>query len=134
MTDQRLDLSAKFVPPEPAGLVRARLLDGLAHRVGLVLAPAGHGKTTLLGQVASRFDGAVAWYRIDRSDRNPLELITRMGRILAKLVPGPGGEPADRVGCTSFEQLAEILDAVPAGQALLVLDDFHVIAGTESER
>jgi DNA-binding SARP family transcriptional activator/tetratricopeptide (TPR) repeat protein len=130
MTDQRLDLSAKFVPPEPTGLVRGRLMDRLTQRVGVVLAPAGHGKTTLLGQFAANFGGAVAWYRIDVGDRNPLDLATRMGRVLLKL--NPGGAPDG--GGTSFESLATILDAIPAtSDALLVLDDFHVIAGTESE-
>jgi len=130
MTGQRLDLSAKFVPPEPTGLVRRRLLDRLTHRVGLVLAPAGHGKTTLLGQVAANVGGAVAWYRIDAGDRNPAELTARMGRVLLKLCPGPVPDG----GFTSFEQLAAALDAIPStANALLVLDDFHIIAGTESE-
>ncbi|HST82960.1 MAG TPA: BTAD domain-containing putative transcriptional regulator [Kineosporiaceae bacterium] len=130
MTDQRLDLSAKFVPPEPTGLVRGRLMDRLTQRVGVVLAPAGHGKTTLLGQFAANFGGAVAWYRIDVGDRNPIDLATRMGRVLLKL--SPGGAPDG--GDSSFESLATILDTIPpTSDALLVLDDFHVIAGTESE-
>jgi len=130
MVDQRLDLSAKFVPPEPTGLVRGRLLDRLTQRMGLVLAPAGHGKTTLLGQFASDFAGAVAWYRIDAGDRNPAELTARLGRVLLKLCPGPVPDG----GFTSFEQLAALLDTIPSsGPALLVLDDFHAIAGTESE-
>jgi DNA-binding SARP family transcriptional activator len=130
MNDQRLDLSAKFVPPEVAGLVRNRLLDRLTQRVGLVLAPAGHGKTTLLGQYAANFNGPVAWYRIDAGDRNPAELTARMGRVLLKLGTG---NPEHRPG-TSFGHLTAALESIPpAPNALLVLDDFHVIAGTESE-
>jgi ATP/maltotriose-dependent transcriptional regulator MalT len=67
--EQRLDLSAKFSPPTPAGLVRSRLLDLAAHRVVLVLGPAGHGKTTLLGQIAAQFAETVVWYRIDATPR-----------------------------------------------------------------
>ncbi|HVN11599.1 MAG TPA: BTAD domain-containing putative transcriptional regulator [Kineosporiaceae bacterium] len=131
MTGQRLDLTAKFVPPEPAGLVRARLLDVAAHRVGLVLAPAGHGKTTLLAQIASRFTGAAAWYRIDAADRNPGELSGRIGRVLVKRF----GADGDGGVFHSFDQVAAALDALPAaGELLLVLDDFHMIAGSESER
>jgi DNA-binding SARP family transcriptional activator len=131
MPDPRLDLSAKFIPPEPVGLFRGRLLDVVGHRVGVVLAPAGHGKTTLLGQVASRFEGPVAWYRMDAGDRNASELPTRIGRILLKLWSGE----VDLREFDSFDQVAAALDALPGcGELLLVLDDFHAIAGSESER
>ena len=133
MNDQRLDLSAKFVPPEAAGLVRTRLLDRLSQRVGLVLAPAGHGKTTLLGQFASQFSGSVAWYRMDPGDRDPAELIARIGRVLLKLGTA-APESVSEKGFTSFDQLSAALDGIPpTPDALLILDDFHVIAGTESE-
>ena len=120
----RLDLSAKFAPPAPAGLARGRLLDLAAHRVVLVLAPAGHGKTTLLGQIASRFPGTVVWYRIDAADRDPAELAGRIGRALGKA--GLAGD------CRSFDDVAAALDA--AGRdLLLVFDDFHAVAGSEAE-
>jgi DNA-binding SARP family transcriptional activator/tetratricopeptide (TPR) repeat protein len=131
LTGQRLDLTAKFVPPEPAGLFRGRLLDLAAQRVGLVLAPAGHGKTTLLGHIASRFPGSAAWYRIDTADRNPVEFAPRIGRVLVRLfTPDGDGGTFD-----SFDQVAATLEAMPGeGTFLLVLDDFHLIAGSESER
>ena len=120
----RLDLSAKFAPPAPAGLARGRLLDLAAHRVVLVLAPAGHGKTTLLGQIASRFPGTVVWYRIDAADRDPAELAGRIGRALGKA--GLAGD------CRSFDDVAAALDA--AGRdLLLVFDDFHAVAGSAAE-
>jgi DNA-binding SARP family transcriptional activator len=120
----RLDVSAKFAPPAPAGLARGRLLDLGAHRVVLVLAPAGHGKTTLLGQIASRFPGTVVWYRIDAADRDPAELARRIGRALGKA--GLAGD------CRSFDDVAAALDA--AGRdLLLVFDDFHAVAGSAAE-
>ena len=124
MGEGRLDLSAKFAPPAPAGLARGRLLDLAAHRVVLVLAPAGHGKTTLLGQIASRFPGTVVWYRIDAADRDPAELAGRIGRALGKA--GLAGD------CRSFDDVAAALDA--AGRdLLLVFDDFHAVAGSAAE-
>ncbi|HEX5811282.1 MAG TPA: hypothetical protein VFY38_04210, partial [Pseudonocardia sp.] len=124
MGEGRLDLSAKFAPPAPGGLARGRLLDLAAHRVVLVLAPAGHGKTTLLGQIASRFPGTVVWYRIDAADRDPAELAARIGRALGKA--GLAGD------CRSFDDVAAALDA--AGRdLLLVFDDFHAVAGSEAE-
>ena len=122
----RLDLSAKFAPPAPAGLARGRLLDLGAHRVVLALAPAGHGKTTLLGQIASRFPGTVVWYRIDAADRDPGELAGRIGRALGRV--GAAG-----AACRSFDDVAAALDA--AGRdMLLVFDDFHAVAGSEAEQ
>jgi len=122
----RLDLSAKFAPPAPAGLARSRLLDLAAHRVVLVLAPAGHGKTTLLGQIASRFAGTVVWYRIDAADRDPQQLAGRIGRALGRV--GLAGAE-----CWSFEDVAAALDA--AGRdMLLVFDDFHAVAGSAAEQ
>ena len=124
MGEGRLDLSAKFAPPAPAGLARGRLLDLAAHRVVLVLAPAGHGKTTLLGQIASRFPGTVVWYRIDAADRDPAELAGRIGRALGKA--GLAGD------CRSFDDVAAALDT--AGRdLLLVFDDFHAVAGSAAE-
>lgn len=126
----RLDLSPKYLPPQITGLQRGRLLDIAAHRVGLVLAPAGHGKTTLLGQVAARFDGAVAWYRIDAADRDPVGLAGRIGRVLCK-VAGADRPPA---AFTSFDEVAAAADRLPATRdTMLVLDDFHAIADSESE-
>jgi len=135
MSDRRLDLSAKFGPPRSGGLVRTRLFDLCDHRVGLILAPAGHGKTTLLGQLAADFDGAVVWYRVDADDRNPAELAERMGSSLFRFVAPGTGMPGEPVDAHSLERLALMLNAVPdPGPVLLILDDFHVIAGTDSER
>ncbi len=50
-------LSAKVVAPARVGLVRERLFAVAESRLGLVLAPAGYGKTRLLAQVADAFDG-----------------------------------------------------------------------------
>jgi ATP/maltotriose-dependent transcriptional regulator MalT len=122
----RLDLSAKFAPPAPAGLARSRLLDLAAHRVVLVLAPAGHGKTTLLGQIASRFAGTVVWYRIDAADRDPQQLAGRIGRALSRV--GLAGAE-----CRSFEDVAAASDA-GGRDMLLVFDDFHAVAGSAAEQ
>ena len=130
MGDGRLDLSAKFAPPVPAGLARSRLLDLAAHRVVLVLAPAGHGKTTLLGQIASRFPGPVVWYRIDAADRDPDELAGRVGRALGRVGVG-------EATCRSFDDVAAALDTTGLDTAgremLLVFDDFHAVAGSAAE-
>ncbi len=129
----RSGLTAKVLPPEPAGLVRERLLKAAATRLVVVVAPAGHGKTTLLGQIAASFDGPVAWYRLDSWDRGADAFATRIApSVLAALVGADTGPvPPEHL---SVEQLAPRLGQVlgPA-RGLLVLDDVHEVTGTETE-
>jgi ATP/maltotriose-dependent transcriptional regulator MalT len=60
-------VGAKVRVPRVTALVRERLnhtLDGVwQHGLGLVVAPAGSGKTTALAQFAATVDAPVAWYR-----------------------------------------------------------------------
>jgi DNA-binding SARP family transcriptional activator len=132
MADHRLDLAPKFVPPGPSGLLRERLLSVGDRRVGVVLAPAGHGKTTLLGQVAARFGGDVAWYRLDAADRRPDRLAAGVARTLLRPL---GLAPEAEAALSSLDDVAAALDRLrPARRVLLVLDDFHEVAGGEAER
>ena len=86
-----LVVAAKDGPPPAGGLVRERLATPPDARVVLVVAPAGHGKTTLLAQLAARANGPVVWYRVDGDDRNAPALLARLGPALlaATGVPGP---------------------------------------------
>jgi len=126
MTRGRLRLSAKAIAPAQVGLVRERLFTVAQSRLGLVVAPAGYGKTRLLTQVADRFEGAVCWYRADAADRVPALLMAKLGAALLRSLEAPAG-------AASWEQ---VLDAVAAARQkiLLVVDDFHELEGTESEQ
>src|SRR4029079_10683001 len=65
-------------------LARYRLLDWLAakvhHRVILILADAGYGKTTLLADFSQRTRLRTLWYRLDDEDR---DLISFLRPLLA---------------------------------------------------
>jgi DNA-binding SARP family transcriptional activator len=139
MDGHRLDLAPKFASPDPTGLLRERLLAVGSRRVGVVLAPAGHGKTTLLGHVAARFDGDVAWYRLDAGDRRADRLAAGIARTLRPLGADPAVLPAvkDQAAdaAATLDDVAAALDrARPRRPLLLVLDDFHEVAGGEAER
>jgi ATP/maltotriose-dependent transcriptional regulator MalT len=121
----RLDRLGEVRAAAPAGLARGRLLDLAAHRVVLVLAPAGHGKTTLLGQIASRFP---------RHRR----VGTGSTRRTATPPSWPGGSaahwarPAWRA--TAGRSTTSRPHSTPAGRdLLLVFDDFHAVAGSAAE-
>jgi DNA-binding SARP family transcriptional activator len=124
----RVGLIAKVLPPDPSGLVRERLLRLTSGRVALVVAPAGHGKTTLLSQAAAAFEGAVAWYRLDAQDRAPGAFL---GHVLTSVLRSFG---AAREQPGSVEAaLAAVETVVGDGRALLMIDDFHEVTGSPTE-
>ncbi|PZF98615.1 BTAD domain-containing putative transcriptional regulator [Micromonospora endophytica] len=89
------------------GLVRARLITSLSVRprsLGLVVAPGGCGKTTLLTQYADRVDGPVSWLRIEPADADPARVLARVD---AARPEGHGG--------------------------LLIVDDLHLVEGSPGE-
>jgi DNA-binding SARP family transcriptional activator len=119
-------LSAKAIAPAQVGLIRERLFTVTEGRLGLVLAPAGYGKTRLLAQAADMFDGAVCWYRADSTDREPTLFIAKLGDALLRSLE-------ISAGATSWEQVLGTVEAARE-TVLLVVDDFHELEGSESEQ
>lgn len=129
-----------FVPPQRHQAVErprltAKLVEGerAGRKLTLISAPAGFGKTTLLGQwiaVTSQRDPAmgVAWLSLEESDNDP-------ARFLAYLIAAlQQADPAISVGDPSDQQPVEAaLTAIVNGvsqsdqKILLVLDDFQLI-------
>ncbi|MFI7495791.1 BTAD domain-containing putative transcriptional regulator [Kocuria sp. M4R2S49] len=115
-------------PPCADGLVRERLvrrLDAvLSARLGLVVAPHGTGKTTLLAHWAAHRPEPLVWHRVDPADAHPERLLAGLAGEVATLLNGP--EPRGTAELASL--------AARAGRPLLiVLDDVHLIAGTPAE-
>ena len=79
-------------------LARDRLLDWLAakihHRVILVLADAGYGKTTLLADFSRRTRLRTLWYRLDEDDRDWISFLSHL--VAAGREHDPGVRPDDR--------------------------------------
>ena len=122
---------AKVRAPRVKALARERLDECLArlwdHRLGLVIAPAGSGKTTLLGQFAATTDAPVAWYRPDAADVGERALLLHLHRAYTTAL-GPVGDAWDTVA-----DAAGALDRVADRPVALVVDDLHVLEGTEAE-
>ncbi|WP_371688644.1 LuxR C-terminal-related transcriptional regulator [Micromonospora sp. KC207] len=135
-------------PPEPV-LVRPRLLrrldEGATGPLTLVSAPAGWGKTTLLGSWARTVEPAPAWVSVEAGDTGARlwSYLAVALRVAAERAPDPGG-PQDRTDPVGpplpgpgvadqpprpdqLEGLAAAL-AAREGPVLLVLDDVHRIA------
>ncbi|MFI7433970.1 helix-turn-helix transcriptional regulator [Micromonospora haikouensis] len=123
-------LASRLAPaplPEPV-LVRPRLLrllgEGAAGALTLVAAPAGWGKTTLLGSWARTVEPAPAWVSVEAGDTG-----ARLWSYLtAALHPhAPDGPPGDPPRPDRLELLAAAL-AARERPVLLVLDDVHRVA------
>ncbi len=151
-------LATKLSPPpvRPSAVARYRLHDQLRqvtrHRLVLVSAPAGSGKTTVLSAWAATFPGRrgvddgrvpaatpvpapppIAWLSLDDGDNDPTSFWTYCVAALDTLRPGIGdaarallssAQPASPH--TVLTVLINALSALPA-DVVLVLDDYHLI-------
>jgi LuxR family maltose regulon positive regulatory protein len=119
----------------PRPRLAERLDEGLASGLMLVCAPAGYGKTVLLADWARRGPHPVAWLSLDVGDNDPARFWRHGVAALDRSRPGL----AERVGPllgppapASYEGLVtalinELAAGSDADQALLVLDDYHLI-------
>ncbi|MFF3856520.1 LuxR C-terminal-related transcriptional regulator [Micromonospora sp. NPDC002575] len=126
-------LASRLAPtplPEPV-LVRPRLLrrldEGAAGALTLVTAPAGWGKTTLLGSWARTVEPAPAWVSVEAGDTGA-RLWAYLTTALRPADPhAPAGPPGDPSRPDRLELLAAAL-AARERPVLLVLDDVHRVA------
>ena len=135
-------LATKLHIPRRRSLVpRPRLSERLDRggeaRLTLLSAPAGFGKTTLLTEWLAAADGrSTAWLSLDPRDNDPVIFWTYLLSALQTTAPGVGadalallGEPHASIDDV-LATLVNDLDAVPH-DAVLVLDDYHVITARE---
>lgn len=116
---------------------RDRILERIAgadHRLVVVQAAAGFGKSTLLGQWASRVEGsgaAVAWLNLDEDDREPDQFVAYLVEALRRAVARRTADSAEAfasyAGLPARAAVAAVIHEVERREApvLLVLDDYH---------
>jgi len=125
-------------PPVPDRMVaRPRLLELLSgragHRVTLISAPAGYGKTSLALQCLDAWAGKVAWLSLDETDRDP----ERFARYLIEALCGLSDDGFRRSRALleartapPWPYFSEVLVADLEGlsePAVLALEDYHLI-------
>lgn len=136
-------------PPRPGGVSRPRLLQRLdealrlGHRMTLLSAPAGYGKTTLLSAWAAQSpvpdpQPRLAWLSLDEGDNDPIRFWSYLIAALHTVAPGVGRAAGDLLRAPQPRPLESILTllindiaALPengdTGQIILVLEDYHTI-------
>jgi len=127
------------IPPQPDHSVRrARLIDALEdgiprHKLTMVSAPAGYGKTTLLAQWARESDLAVAWLSLGAADNDPDRFFRYLLAAWDAVEPGIRESPLGTLlGGMAPERervLAAFINAADEAPAetVFVLDDVHVL-------
>jgi LuxR family transcriptional regulator, maltose regulon positive regulatory protein len=129
-----------YIPPSRRSLVlRPRLVErldeGLAagHRLTLVSAPAGFGKTTLVSDWVAGCGRPAAWLSLDEGDSDPSRFLTYLVAALQTVAPGIGQgllavlqSPQPPPPESTLTALLNDLAAIP-GDVVLVLDDYHVL-------
>ncbi|MGI8539886.1 MAG: LuxR C-terminal-related transcriptional regulator [Rubrobacteraceae bacterium] len=122
-------------PPRAEAVLRPRLTRRMneGRKLTLVCAPAGYGKTTLVGEWAAEGDRPVAWLSLDEGDNDPTRFMTYLVAALRTVEEGVGEGVSGAlrsVGPPSVEaMLTALLNEVSAAgrDLVLVLDDYHVI-------
>lgn len=110
-----------------------RLSEGLHHKLTLISAPAGFGKTTLVSAWLAGSKLLTAWLSLDPGDNDPIRFLSYLVAALQKIAPNIGQgvmaalqapqlPPLDAIMTTLLNDITKVQD-----RFVLVLDDYHVI-------
>ena len=131
-----------YIPANLSNLVvrsrlEDRLLVGIQTKLTLVIAPAGYGKTTLLGQVLNSVikDGRrVAWISLDEYDNAPVRfwayVVEALGGVQPEIRAILGGMRKQACPPADCPLISGLINEFNNHQqpTILVLDDYHVIS------
>ncbi len=139
--DPSLLATKLHAPPARPDLVpRPRLLQRLdeglrpGHKLTLVAAPAGFGKTTLLSAWLRDVEVAAAWLSLDENDNDLTRFLNYLTASLEQAAPdlaaaGGPGTPTGGVPPSFEAALVPLINQLVSRSAplALVLDDYHLI-------
>ena len=123
-------------PPRPDAVLRSRLIArlnaGLHHKLALICAPAGFGKTTLLSAWLADCGRPVAWLSLDEGDSDTTRFLSYLVAALQTITPTIGTAvlgllqsaqpPIEAILTALLNDITILPDTL-----LLVLDDYHLI-------
>jgi len=132
-------LSTKLFIPAPRSNIVPRprltklLNEGLERKLALVSAPAGSGKTTLVGEWLSGVMHPSAWLSLDERDNDPVRFLSYLIAALQSIAPSMGINAAGLLKSAQLPPIESFMTillneiAAVSDPFILVLDDYHVI-------
>ncbi|MFM1653582.1 LuxR C-terminal-related transcriptional regulator [Brevibacillus sp. B_LB10_24] len=133
----------KFQNPQSLSthLLRPRLYELLEEqtrsKLTLLLAPAGFGKTTLIGGWVKQRSESAGWISLDKSDNDPVRFWGCIGKVLEELSADLGKRVQSSLHAAALPS-AEVLPAKLINELsrisrefVLVLDDYHLITNEQ---
>ncbi len=132
-------MAVKLYPPRPRlkAVPRPRLIgrldEGLGGKLTVVAAPAGFGKTTLVGSWIAGGKRPTAWISLDEADGDLPRFLAYLVAAVRAILPSFGSELSGALLSPQLPPvpslLAPTLNEVAAGEPFtLVLDDYHLAA------
>lgn len=132
-------LATKLYIPEvrPQAVVRHRLMErlevSLQGKLTLISAPAGFGKTTLIGTWISHSGYRTAWLSLDEGDSDPLRFLTyliaalqtiapRVAVGILKMLQSSQPPPIHALLTTLLNEITTISE-----RFVIILDDYHLL-------
>ncbi|MCD4723400.1 MAG: hypothetical protein K8R63_01060, partial [Bacteroidales bacterium] len=124
-------------PPRPDLVQRTHLIDrlnkGINHKLTLISAPAGFGKTTLISEWISRSKILVSWISLDKGDNDPVNFIhyliaalqsfdKNIGKTALSMLQSPQLPPIESIMTNLIKEITDI-----PNDFVLVLDDYHSV-------
>ncbi len=135
-------LQTKFFAPasNPKSIKRDRLFNlfrlGTGKKLSIVIAPAGYGKTTLVGQWLHDTETFFTWLSLDESDNDLRRFWQYVIGAFERILPNVGTEASKLLSKSDFDYLEAVITSLVnalSEQAntetpiVLVFDDFHHI-------
>jgi len=129
-----------YIPPPRAKIVlRPRLIEQLneglssGHRLTIISASAGFGKTTLVSEWIASCGQPVAWLSLDEGDNDPTRFLTYLVAALQMIAPNIGAGVLGVLQSPQPPPIESILTALINEIAaiphnfIFVLDDYHIL-------
>lgn len=132
-----LNTKLSIPPLRPSHVQRVDLVQKLdklqEHKLALIVASAGYGKTTLLSEWIAHSELKVVWFSIDAGDNEPIRFwdyvvaaiqtaFPQIGEKTLTLLHEPQPLPIETIISTLINELSSLPDLLT-----IVLDDYHVV-------
>ncbi|MBE0429951.1 MAG: hypothetical protein IBX61_08800, partial [Thermoleophilia bacterium] len=141
--EQRLVLAGKLKPPRLRHVMdRPRLLrlasPANKHKLVLMCAGPGYGKTTLMAQMTRFYPGRNVWYQIDGLDKDPAVFLRHLIAGVSQVCEGVGKRSLSRLEASSdagqegtniLGVLADEIREELETPLVICFDDFHLFYG-----